>query len=478
MRDDPTSPPAASRVVVLACAIVSVALAVTLVLASLGKQLSVDDHFRVYHVLAFLERPRFAPSAVWMPGYSWVVGAALTLTRETWWTPRFLDVGLSFVTVLVSARSLRGREARALAAALVASSPVFVLVAPTALSEAIFVLACASAARSLGRFRTRGRARDAIFAVAAASFASAVRYEAWLLLPVVALFVVTRRSESVRLGVRVALAASLAGFPLAWLDHVATREGHAFAFLDAVKTDMYGTGDLGASARGPGVVAMAVAALSLAFVLASVRLDRRPSMRVHQAFALTLFGATALAIAGGSVPSQLPIRILLPGTILAAVPVAGLVAGRVREATLVLIASAGIATGAWLFVSAPDVAPDGARAIGMRLHAELDRDPSAHVLTYGRFPDIVAVDVASSAIGRVHIEGTRRRCPIRLLTCDSPCATRPEFADAVRFAVLESPRSRTLAERAGFVRIAEAGRYRLYRRPSDLPPLCALSGAP
>ena len=99
---------------------------------------------------------------------------------------------------------------------------------------------------------------------------------------------------------------------------------------------------------------------------------------------------------------------------------------------LALLAVVGIGAGAVLFVATPDAAPDGARAIGSLLGSELARDRGAHALTYGRFPDIVAVDVASSAIGRVHIEGTRKRCPIRLLTCDSPCAARPEFADAVR----------------------------------------------
>lgn len=458
-------------ITVVACVAVVASIAVQCWLASIGKQLSVDDHFRVYHVLAFLERPRFAPSAVWLPGYSWVMGAVLAVVRETWWTPRFVGVAMAAMTMFASAGSARAQQARAIAATLVAASPALVLVGPTPLSETMFVLALVVSARALARFRVRGRVSDGVVAVAATAFASSVRYEGWLLLPVVAAFMVCGRSPfRVR---RLFWLLPLAAFPVAWLLHVQAREGNALAFLDAVKTDLYGTGDLLSVIRGPGIVPVAFALVSLVGVCVSVRVDRRPSMRVHQAFALTLFASSLLAVIDGDVPSQLPVRLVLAGTVLSAVPLAGLAQGSLRASMLALLAVVGIGAGAVLFVATPDAAPDGARAIGSLLGSELARDRGAHALTYGRFPDIVAVDVASSAIGRVHIEGTRKRCPIRLLTCDSPCATRPEFADAVRYAVLESPLARARAERVGFVAVAEAGRYRLYRRPRSAPPLCA-----
>lgn len=423
---------------------------------------SVDDFFRPYHAVWWWQRPSFAPSGYWLPGYAWLFGAVVGLVgdaRAIAPTNLLLHLG----TGLVLARAAgpdRGRAALALAFALF--GPLAWRLGQSTLSEPLHGLLVVGAVALCGHRDGRRRALAALLAAGAAL----VRYDAFVLLPLFA-YELVRARRRVREG---ALALVPLSVPAIWMVRAFLRDGDPFHFLHAVARDRFGAGNLAEALADPAGVATAlqlVAAVAASAALlrpAASRGREAPPAPIARRFArFTLLSALFVAGASvtGSLPSQATERVLFGTVTLGSVPVAA-VAGRLlpraRARAAVALAAALLlgALGSARLAALRDVRAPGTAAVAARLralHAAGALPEGAHVLVEGPFLAAAAVVVDSPIPTRSHVEGAGR-CPVHLLRCELDCARtdwprRVEAVVTARAATARALRARGWSLRSG-----------------------------
>jgi len=137
-----------------------------------------------------------------------------------------------------------------------------------------------------------------------------------------------------------------------------------------------------------------------------------------------------------------------------------------------------VASAAYL-VSLSDAMPPAERHLVRFIDAAYAGDQIAaghHVVAAGPYPSITALAVGSTRPHRVHLEGVGRRCPNRVLSCDSPCGP-PPWRDDVFLVLAGDAVSRLAMEARGWSAVTKVGGYAVFFRGSATP-LCPASTGP
>lgn len=431
----------------------------------------IDEYFRVYHALHFWLNPSLLPSTNWLPLYVWLYGPVVGALGETVFAPRAASLVIGGIGAFVASRDSADDEERRARVLLASCVPTGVLLYSSPLTESLFGALVTAYVTALARYRDDGHARHALAASLALLAACAARYEAWVLIPALAVGLGTRGPTDARRALIFALALLPAVAPLRWMVHLAERVGDPWAFLGTIQRDQFGPGSTSDALGG------ASAPLAIAFVPALAALvygaaPRRPQrIRLASAHGLLFAALFAALAAKGSLPSQLPSRLLHVPMLLAA-PVVGFELVRRRATRSVLaLAALCVLSGLVSTLARPPGLPRDDLALAGRLRAELAADRNAMAVVQGPFPQVTSFVTASSAVGRVQVDGAGWRCPASIATCTFRCGT-PQWLSAVRLVVADSePLGRTLAAN-GFLVIARSQRYRLWRSTNAQTLLC------
>lgn len=432
----------------------------------------IDAFFRPFHAWYWAQSPQWAPSTVWLPGYTWLYGLAITLTGDTVWTPGVLSAFFFGATLVRLYQTLPAAH-RTIALLWIGFTPLSWVVASTGLSEAAFGFFLVYAVTGLARYGDTGDERTLVAAALAIGIASAIRYDAWPLLPVFcvsALRSSRRHGGALRQGIWAILPACV---PVAWMGLSWVRRGDPWWFLTSVAHDQYGATDPLTLLTGPGVLSVGLVLVGVGAALAVLRGQKRLTVSV------ALLGmAVAFAVwvfATGNLPSQLPERMMYPALLLSA-PLVG--AAWVHWAPYRLL---GLATGlltasAIYLVSLPDAVPPSERQLARLIdeaYAGGQLTPSQHVLVSGSYPEMTALVVNTGYSDRVHLEGVGQRCPHHVLTCDSPCGAPLWREDVAMVLVGNREGQRTMAAR-GWTSVTRVGPYQVFFRLNGAPALCPL----
>lgn len=431
----------------------------------------VDEYFRVYHALHFWLNPSLLPSTNWLPLYVWVYGPVVGALGETVFAPRVASLVIGMIGALAASRDASNDDERRARSLLACCVPTGVLLYSSPLTEALFGALVTAYVTALARYRDDGRAHDALSASLALLAACAARYEAWVLIPALAVGLGTRAPTDARRALIFALALLPAVAPLRWMLHLAERVGDPWAFLGTIQRDQFGPGSI-SDALGGASTPLAIAfVLSLAALVYGAAPGRPQRIRLASAHGLLFAALFAALAAKGSLPSQLPSRLLhLP--MLLAVPVVGFELVRRRATRSVLaLSTLCFLLGLVSTLARPPGVPRDDAALAGRLRAELAADRSAVAVVQGPFPHVTSFVTSSSAVGRVQVDGAGWRCPASIATCTFRCGT-PPWLSAVRLVVADSePLGRTLAAN-GFREIARSQRYRLWKSTNAQTLLC------
>lgn len=441
--------------------------------------LSVDDYFRVFHALWWWDNPSFTTSHEWLPGYSYVYGLWIGLTRDTLVGPRLLSLLLHLAggAVLALDRELPA-PTRWLAAVWLLTAPLSLVLGAVPLTETLASLLLLIGITSLTRFLERGKSPSLLLAAAAYLGATMVRYDAWALLPVFSAYALSRPPERYFALVNRVLAFLPWFFPLIWTLLLWAFHGEPFTYLDIVREDHFGAGDLLGSLASPlGAVTLAQVAAALVVLgvgaAALVRGRKALGGLVWEAHSVAALGFVALVVARGDVPSQFPARMLYPLLLFAAVPVARLVVGLVASTRLRLAVGAGaglllLGLGLVQARRSPSGVEDehlrAAEHIG-RLVSDGELGSGGHALIERFLPDSAAVLVFANQPDRVHIDAVGGDCPARLLgPLPLICPVEPWSPD-VRAVLLRSESIAVDVEERGWRAVRRFGGWTLYLRP-------------
>jgi hypothetical protein len=149
-----------------------------------------DAVSRIFIAWQWLEEPKFIPDRGWPPLHFYMLGASLKLWFDPVRSPSVLHILLSIATAIPLWAFAR-REWGELGALFVGAAYLFYPLSwrlgylPA--SEVPFVFFVAIALYFLSCARSKLRARDAIFSGISMSLAAALRFEAWALIPLLAL---------------------------------------------------------------------------------------------------------------------------------------------------------------------------------------------------------------------------------------------------------------------------------------------------
>jgi len=373
---------------------------------------------------------------------------------------------------------------RWLAVSWLLASPLSLVLAAVPLTEMLTTLLLIIGLVSLERYLEHGRSPLLLLSAAAYLGATMVRYEAWALLPVFSAFALSRKPRRYFVLVDRALAFLPWFFPLVWTVLLWALQGEPFTFLSGVSEDHFGAGDLLGSLMTPLGAVTAVQVLIAATVIgigASGLARGRRILHglVWEAHWLAAAAFVVLILARGDVPSQFPIRMVYPLVLLAAVPLARLVAERVTGSRLRLAIGAGVGAaliglGTFLARGLPPGVEDehlrAAEHLG-RMVAEGELGPDGHALIERWLPESAAVLVFSNETDRVHIDAVGGDCPARLLG-PSPlmCPIEPWSAD-VRVVLTRGESGPFDLEELGWRLERRFGDWALFRKPPGATPL-------
>jgi hypothetical protein len=223
-RDDPEERRALRRAAWLVFAVALVARLIALRYATLD---SGDSVSRVLLGWLWSEQPFYISSGGWGPLHFYLIGAAMSIWADPVWTPAALHILCGCLTAFIVCKlafELFGSVRAALLTGFAAAVyPMAVLGSLEAHSEVVFGLFLAGGLLFLVRaWRPSGALRDAVLAGVCITLASMLRYEAWLLLPFLALPLLFRWRKVFAFLVPALL------HPLVWMTGNALERGNPF----------------------------------------------------------------------------------------------------------------------------------------------------------------------------------------------------------------------------------------------------------
>jgi len=156
-----------------------------------------DSAMRVWYGWLWADEPSLITAGVWGPLHYYLIGAALWLWPDPVWAPIALHVVLGamvpVVVFLLALEMFGDRRAALLAGLAFAAYPTAIGVSILPRSETPFILLLGAALVLLMRARRPdGRVTHAFAAGLFVGLASMLRYEVWMLLPILALFLFRR----------------------------------------------------------------------------------------------------------------------------------------------------------------------------------------------------------------------------------------------------------------------------------------------
>lgn len=191
-----------------------------------------DTAYRIWLAWLWADEPFLITNGLWGPLHFYLVGTLMRFWQDPVWAPVVLHVAIGVVTPIVMYRwtlELFRSERAAMAAGLIlAVYPAAIGVSLGALSETPFMLFLGLALLYLARaWRPDGTLRDAAVAGLAMTLASMLRYEAWVLLPFLAVLLVRRPQRAA------AFAAIALIHPIVWMIGNEIAYGEALRGLTA-----------------------------------------------------------------------------------------------------------------------------------------------------------------------------------------------------------------------------------------------------
>ncbi|MBW2262345.1 MAG: hypothetical protein JRG91_10265 [Deltaproteobacteria bacterium] len=452
-------------------------LAVGIVLVLLLVPVSLDDSFRMFYALWWYDHPSFYPLPFWLPGQFYLYGLVSGMASDALLTPRIVTLALHLGTgCLLALDRSADPPVRWVAAVWLMLSPLSLVLGTVPLSEALFVLLVLGGLVAMSRFLDSGRP----WALAASTLlylgAALVRYEGWVLLPLFTAFTFAHRTTAISRPTIWALRILPWTFPAVWMLLLWRLEANPVLFLDNIRMDLYGSGDLRAAFSSPAswVIGLQVAAALASLapgIAAAVR--RRASMRdllweAHLAAAV-LFLAWTLAT--DNIPSQYAIRLFYPVIVFASVPAARLLAGAVRPSRLV---AAGALSGLVLSVAGLSYAltlepghdgPSFETARQVReAYARGVIDEQDHVIVDMEPPGTMSLVVYANRHDTVHADAGFSKSYLECWEM-SP----PGWVKSVRMAVVLDESHASYLETLGWRRWQGTPPWSIYVRPAGSP---------
>lgn len=167
------------------------AVAVRLLVLPLATLDSADSPARVFIGWLWSEQPYYISAGGWGPLHYYLIGVAMKFWPDPVWSPTLLHIGFGALTCVfvyqLALELFRSPRAALLAALGFAVYPLAIATSLEAHPEIPCVALVALGLRFLVRlWRPEGRPRDAVIAGVAITLASALRYEIWMMLPLLA----------------------------------------------------------------------------------------------------------------------------------------------------------------------------------------------------------------------------------------------------------------------------------------------------
>jgi hypothetical protein len=344
------------------------------------------------------------------------------------------------------------------------------------LTESLFVLLAVGGVVCLERFLQSGRPVTLLGAAVLYLGASMVRYEGWVLLAVFFVFACARPAEGIKRACSAAIAALPFVFPVVWSMWQRGMTGNPFGYLDNVRTDSHGSGDLFAALKTPGswlIAAQFFAAIAVTSLAICKLLSKR--LRFSDLLWEIHAGAALLwifwALATDNVPSQYPPRLIYPAIVFSSLPLAGAVIQRVKPAYAFrsIVYSAfflGVFSSAYV-LGLPAGYHQPSYAAASLVRSLYDRQilaPNDHVLVDHNLPQSTAVVVYANKSDLVHINTMGPSCPADLFKCAQP--RRSKWSDKVRLAVIWDMSKAPYLAKLGWFPVARTDTWTLFLRPS------------
>jgi hypothetical protein len=226
------------------------AFLIRLVVLATTVEVTADNQVRALMADYWARAPHIPGPSVWPPGYMILAGLFRLLFEDPFLSSRILNLILGTLTVPVLyllVRRLYGSGAAFFSAALLAVLPLHVGLSATSLSETSFIFFTLAGVWLL--FRSVAAGRRAILpwalSLVCLSLAGMIRYEAWLLVPVLPAYYLaaTRRP-----GPALAMLGLLGILPALWLLRLHLAAGDAMLGFTAARI---GVEKVGASGLGP-----------------------------------------------------------------------------------------------------------------------------------------------------------------------------------------------------------------------------------
>jgi hypothetical protein len=441
---------------------------------------SIDDYFRVFHARWWWDHRSFTGSYEWLPGYFYVYGTAVGLTRDMVLAPRALTAALQLGTAIALLRYSESEPsgARLLAVAILLFSPMALVLGTIPLTETLFVCLVVSGVVALRRFLESGDVRAELGAAVLYLAATTIRYEGFAAAALFSAVAISRRpaNASRRLGAVVAAVPWI--FPVAWSALLWAAKGDPLFYLRNVREDSFGAGDVfGALGSADGMISAALASLAVAVsarrLVAGIRRGRWSTclLEIH---AVAFACGVVAVVATGNVPSQYPARILYPVVAFGALPLAQAVAtalaGKVRALVAVGFAAAMIFGVSGLAIErrgsaipAEDLEAAGAirAALGSK---EIGADEQ--VVIEHELPSAACLFVFANDAARVHIDALGDTCSPKVLTPLQSYCPMPPWTRRVGLAVVRAGEDEEwyLMGRQ-WTLVRAVGRWRFYVHP-------------
>ncbi|NLN62083.1 MAG: hypothetical protein GX146_04325 [Myxococcales bacterium] len=400
--------------------------------------LSADDYFRVFYAAWWWDHPRFASYYIWLPGHSWLYGPWVGLSQDMIAAPRALTLLWQLGTGLLPlALTAMPRAQRLWAVTWLLFVPLALPLGCAPLTEAatgFFIMAALVSAR---RAREQHSAPWTLLAAISLFAAATLRYEAWLLAPIWALWLLRRIDPPVTRFTRWLLALFPLSFPAIWTLYGRLGQGEWLAFLRSTHEDHFGAPNWWSSlATAEGGINLLLLSLAIALI---VFRHRRHTARTAElsGFFFAAFALFYIALAAtDALPSQYPLRLLYPLFICLALPLASSLDALTtahRRALFALFAALSLSGVALSLARPAGVAPwNTAAAAWIQAQYQSGALPAeAHVLIGKHMPDNTAVFVFANQMSRVHLDAMGRACQVQFLSHAPPTCPLPPWGDQV-----------------------------------------------
>jgi hypothetical protein len=450
-----------------------VLLAGVAVLMATGFQgISDDDAARTLIAWDFARDPSIDPTrSSWLPLHPMLVGAALALTRELWWTPRLVSLAGAVGAVCAAAALTRQSGAGPRAAAMAALAGVtfpwstFCAWAPAVPEMPCTALLLAGVAVAM---RENGEAPSLPRALAAGtllSLACGHRYEAWFAGTGVLAAAGLRWRRSPRAIAALALGLAMVPFAWLWINHA--RSGDALDFVTRVTRYRAAHEALpplpGRFARYPLLLLRHSGALALIALYGVVRLPRRVALPVGAAAGVVAW-LVLTDVRGGGATHHVA-RSLLPAAWMLAVAAAATLdelwraKARLRPA-LVVVGLLALGQQAAGLVDVPREVAMETIAAG-RIVSAMVRDGRCFVVEAGRL-DFLWLELASGVPERAVAD--------RAFGGPAPVARELEArARPCGAAAVHSEGAASVLQSVGFREASRHGAWRVLRRDGSSP---------